>query len=180
MTKTKKAIDPFRIFVIGHNFLVAQHSLRDMGRASHDLMDSLALPTSVVSSFCCELYLKALLHIETGTALRGHNLRKLYDALSRKTRVKLQGLWDEYVESVASEWNRIEKHTGEKIARDLPSALSAGSRAFELMRYRYEDSPEDFQYYLHALPHMLGCVMLELKPEWKERYANLPKLTGDI
>ena len=48
------------------------------------------------------------------------------------------------------------------------------SRAFELLRYRYENAaPPDFQYYLDDLPHMLGHLILGMKPEWEQSAATI-------
>ena len=55
---------------------------------------------------------------------------------------------------------------GRKIARDLPSALAAASKAFERIRYSYEGNTTDLQYFLQDLPQLLGRVILELKLEW--------------
>jgi hypothetical protein len=88
--------------------------------------------------------------------------------LSPQSRKALSELWDKYASERSSQWDEVERASRRKVPRDLAGALSAGSRAFELLRYRYEDAaPPDFQYYLNDLPHMLGYVILRMKPEWE-------------
>jgi hypothetical protein len=163
-------IDPFKIFIQAHNFFQAQELIYE---TQNGLMTfpGFAIPAATLGAFSCELFLKALVCIETRKVPQGHNLRKLFDMLSKSTRNRLGELWDEYAVSRAPQWNVMERDRGRKVARDLPSALFAGSRAFEFLRYRYEEGQE-FQFFLDDLPHMLGMVALELKPEWRQIIPN--------
>lgn len=174
ISKRKTKPDPLRMFLQAHAFFQAQELLYRYGKDDDRAMHALAIPAVTLSAFASELFLKCLLCIETGTTRQGHNLRKLFDALSSQSRERLIALWDNYVLGRASQWDQAEHKLGRKVARDLPAALSAGHQAFELLRYRYEGAaPPDFQFYLDDLPHMLGCVILELKPEWKVSAAEV-------
>jgi hypothetical protein len=164
--------DALKIFLQAHSYFQAQELIYERWKHDPRMLQSFAIPASTLGAFSCELFLKCLVCVETGSVPKGHNLRKLFDLLTRKTRERLAELWDGYAVDRAAQWDQIERKSGKVVARDLPSAISAGSRAFELIRYRYEKSDEDFQFYLDDLPHMLGFVALELKPEWNTVMPN--------
>jgi hypothetical protein len=77
-------------------------------------------------------------------------------------------------------WVKIENSFGDgrKIARDLTSALAGGSTAFEKIRYSYEDDNEEVQFYIGDLPQILGRVILEMKPEWRNRRRRVQEVAG--
>ena len=159
-------IEPEKIFHHAVSFYGAQKVLLrsiDVAIGSPEAQ-SLMIPTATLSAFTCELFLKCLICIERGYAPDGHNLRDLFDLLSGKTRKRIQDRWDDYAKKYEHRWVERERLTG-PIARDLPSALSAGSKAFELLRYMHEEG-EGFQFYIGALPDMLVRVAFELRPDW--------------
>jgi HEPN domain-containing protein len=166
--RQKHNIDPSKIFVQAHRFFRATKMLYEKAKDDPLGPDELVLPAATLSAFTCELFLKCLICIESGDVPRGHNLQALFEKLSVSTKARVEEMWDEYAKHMAPSWDQGELDMGLKIARDLPSAISAGSRAFELIRYRHEDHPDDFQYNLDVLPHMLGCIAFELRPDWKE------------
>jgi HEPN domain-containing protein len=168
MPSSKKAIDPLEIFLHAHSYFQAQELIYAHIDGDEAALQAYAFPTTTLAALACELFLKCLVAIETGHVPRGHNLKKLFDQLSRRTRERLEELWVPYAEYRKAHWDYVEQRADIVVARDLPSALSAGSRVFEIIRYRYEDTGEDYRFYLDDLPHMLGKVALELKPEWEQ------------
>ena len=171
-------IDPSKIFVQADCFFQALAILTNVEPDNTQLAVAIGEPVMVVGSLTIELFLKCMRCIETGEVPRGHNLRILYDGLSLATRHRIQHTWDNEIAVYRrAEWDRFERSLGTKIARDLPSALTAASNAFERIRYSYEGGNENVQYYLQDLPQLLGRVILELRPEWKElqrEYRPLP------
>lgn len=127
-----------------------------------------ALPAAVMSAFASELLLKCIICIETGKVPHGHPLKALFDQLSPTSQTELQRLWDEYAQQRAEEWDYLEKKYGHEIPRTLPEALTAGSNAFEVLRYgHHEKANKSFGGYgLDDLPHLLGRRVLQLRPEW--------------
>jgi hypothetical protein len=71
-------------------------------------------------------------------------------------------MWSDY----AQQRGEAFKQVGLTIEPELTSALAAGRRAFELIRYWHEDPDEDCVFYLGALPNMLFEIAFELRPDW--------------
>jgi hypothetical protein len=164
----KPKIDPADIWVHADCFYQTLALLCNVDPYNAQLAITVAQPTMVVGALTIELFLKCLICIETGSVQRGHDLKELFDLLRPQTQSRVQREWDTLILPFrAPEWDTTEKQLGVTIARDLPSALSAGSEAFEKIRYSYENENENLQYYLQDLPRILGRVILELKPEWK-------------
>lgn len=136
---------------------------------------TLTEPLIVLDALASELFLKCLICIETGSTPPKHDLKQLFDKLSDTARTRIQGFWDsEIAVSRREKWDSLEK-LGLKIARDLPSALAKGAKAFERYRYSYEGNTEDLHYYLEDLPPLLERLILEIKPEFEAfRRAPLP------
>jgi hypothetical protein len=132
-------------------------------------------PRIVIEAFTTELFLKCLICIETGSVPREHNLKKLFDLLSKATRTRIESWWDSEVATRRrEEWDELEKF-GLKIPRDLPKALDKGTDAFKLYRYSYEENTEGLHYYLEDLPALLERLILEMRPDFKNyRRAPLP------
>jgi hypothetical protein len=136
-------------------------------------------PVMVVAAFTIELFLKCLICMETGEVPHIHRLRDLFERLSLQTRSRIQDDWNNTIAAHrAEEWDRLEKMMGVSIARDLPSALAAGSESFERIRYSYEGKTENVQFYLQDLPQLLGRTIISMKPEWRSlnrTYQELPR-----
>jgi hypothetical protein len=99
---------------------------------------TLTEPLIVLDALTSELFLKCLICIETGSAPREHDLKKLFYRLFEPTRSRIQSFWDnEIVPRRREKWDNLER-LGLKIARDLPSALAKGTDAFRQYRYSYE------------------------------------------
>jgi hypothetical protein len=158
--------DPSKIFVQAHRFFRAGKILYEMTTTDELGEEELQIPAGMLYAFACELFLKCLICIEKGYSPHGHDLRILFNKLTPSTRKRLEEVWNQYATTYADRWIEIERNIGCAVARDLPSALAAGSKAFDLIRYRHEDRPIEFKFYLGAFPHMLGKVAFELKPEW--------------
>jgi hypothetical protein len=167
-------IDPSKIFEQANCFYQALTILRDIKPENTQLVVNIGDPGMVVAAFTIELFLKCLLCIEKkGEVPRGHHLRVLFDRLSPSTRSRIQHAWDNSIAPhLAEVWNLHEKRFGIKIARDLPAALCAGGKAFELIRYSYEGKTKHLQFYLIDLPQHLRSIILELKPEWSALRRN--------
>jgi hypothetical protein len=163
-----KKIEPEAIFLQASQFHLAFRALWDWKPNHPSGAKAMHTPAAVLSAFTSELMLKTLVCIETGRVPKGHHLLNLFNDLSANTRERITELWDSYATMHADRWVEIDVAVGSPVARDLPTALRRASKTFELARYYYEEA-EDFQFYLGALPDMLGRVAFELRPDWKER-----------
>ena len=74
-------------------------------------------------------------------------------------------MWTDYVQLYPDQAKTF-KQLGVTLEPELTSALAAGRRAFELIRYWHEDPDEEYVFYLAALPKMLFTVAFELRPDW--------------
>jgi hypothetical protein len=166
-----------RILQQAFSFYKVQEIL--MEREPHDREEAvaLAMTTCLLQAFTSELFLKCLIAIEGGAPPRLHDLLDLFNLLSTPTRSRLQAMWFDYVQRHPEQTETF-KQVGVTIEPELTSALAAGRKAFELIRYWHEDPDEDYVFYLSPLPTMLGRVVFELRPHW----ANPPwgALSGDI
>lgn len=138
-------LDAFRdgtrsIFLNGTNYFRTQQLIHSA--VEYDLnrlvQEGYALPAAMLSAFASELLMKCIICIETGTAPQGHSVKDLFDRLSPASQTELQRLWDDYAQKRAEEWDYLEKKHGHEIPRKLPEALTAGSNAFEVLRYGHE------------------------------------------
>src|SRR5262245_1269350 len=93
--KPKKSLDPFKIFQHASRFHESDRRLRGTFHPSNPYdIGIIVLPSSVLSVFASELYLKCLLCIERGTFPDTHNLKTLFKKLLPSTRRALEDLWD--------------------------------------------------------------------------------------
>jgi HEPN domain-containing protein len=169
--RKEKKIEPDAIFLEAVKFHTASRTLQEWKPWHPSGVRAMDMPFAILNAFSSELFLKALICIETGHIPRGHHLLSLFNALSAKTRKRITEMWDAYAITHADRWPEIEAIIGSPVARDLPTALRLGSKTFELARYYYEGR-EEFQFYIGALPYMLGRVAFELKPDWSKHAAQ--------
>jgi hypothetical protein len=173
MAKPTKKIDPLQIFMHADGFYKAEKIISNIDFNSNpQLAAEVAQAAMVLSALNSELFLKCIICIETGKLAHGHHLGELFGELRPQTRKRIEHIWDtELVPFRNPMWMKIENSFGDgrRIARDLLSALTGGSTAFEKIRYSYEPDNEDVQFYIGDLPRILGRVILEMKPEWRYR-----------
>jgi HEPN domain-containing protein len=156
--------EPERIFQQAIRFHQAQTLLMEI--SPNDQRELLAPPVCVLAAFTIELMLKCLIRIEGGIPPREHDLLCLFNLLSAPTRERLEAMWRDYVQSLPAETTEPFEQAGWPIQSELPSALAAARRGFEVIRYWHEDPDEDCPFYLTELPKMLKSVAFELRPDW--------------
>jgi hypothetical protein len=61
---------------------------------------------------------------------------------------------------------KIEGLAKQGVPTDLPNALFRCTKAFERLRYAYEDQFRDVTFYIGDFPWILARVISEIKPEW--------------
>ena len=157
--------EPERIFRQAIRFHQAQKILM---KSPDDQREVLVQPVCVVAAFTIELMLKCLIRIEGGSPPQIHDLLDLFNRLRAPTRERLEAIWSDYVQQLTPNTIEAFKQVGVTIEPQLISALAAGRRAFELIRYWHEDPDEDYAFYLGALPNMLMKVVFDLRPDWAE------------
>jgi hypothetical protein len=155
-----KPTDNFQIFVQARQFMLADECLR-----RHKDYVNLSRPAVVTSAFATELFLKCLRAMEGPTIPTGHDLSMLYKGLRADTRQRIEASWDAHAASMAKRFDAMETLVGEKIPRDLPTALEQCRNAFTLMRYIYED-PTAGVFYIGDLARMLHDEIITRQPVW--------------
>lgn len=181
---TIKGIDPKDIFLLARGFHLADAILGNTDFSQNPSMGAdLAQPAMVISALNSELFLKCIICIETGEVPTGHNLDVLFNKVSPETRDRIQHMWDtEVVPLRSAMWAKIEAQLTEHgpIKKDLHSALAAGSRSFERIRYSYEPNNKGGRFYISDLPRILGRVILQLKPEWEHLRRPVKELSNPL
>ena len=155
--------EPEHIFRQAIRFHQAQKILE---RSPNDQREALVQPVCVLAAFTIELLFKCLIRIEGGSPPSIHELDDLFKLLSAPTRERLEAMWRDYVQSLPAETTEPFKRIGVTIKPELASALTAGRKAFQRIRYWHEEPGEDFVFYLGDLPTMLFTVVFELRPDW--------------
>jgi hypothetical protein len=119
----------------------------------------------VNGAFAVELYLKCLLTVEGSPVPASHNLKFLFDQLSRESKVKIRSVHNERA-SQDSVFASLERSG---IKTDLDSLLEQGQDVFEQFRYIYEGIPRGKSQIGFALNIFAGCVrdrILDLRLTW--------------
>ena len=160
-----KNINPRDIFHHADKFLGTDEFLRS--KVKGDLLPMVLHPSMVMSAFASELYFKTIHCIDSGLVPPEHDLRSLYNSLPPMRRQLIKALWDENIAKNTELLDNHDKAQGQKIPRDLDSALRDCNRAFEQMRYSYED-PTSIKFYIIDLPRILRSAILEIQPTWKK------------
>jgi hypothetical protein len=159
--KPIKPIDPFQVFNHGIRFLGTDQYLRfSTGGPSSPWAQTIVTPTLVLSAFAAELFLKCLLLIEGQKVEPIHRLDILFRRLSHKRKRRIEEMWN------ADARAKLEPiRTMKNVPTDLPNALVKCGKAFDQLRYFYED-PESVIYYIGDFAWVLMRAIVEIKPEW--------------
>jgi hypothetical protein len=170
-----KNVDPFKIYMHAMGFHVAEDALGRLTlNPNQQLASHVVQPNMILSALTSELFLKCLVCMETTLTPKGHHLFELFKLLKPDTRDGIIKMWDIYIVPQRTQmWDVIDQHHGGKIARDLPGALLASSRAFETIRYEYEPTIQQSEFNIGDLPRILRLVVLEKKPDWANFGRNV-------
>jgi hypothetical protein len=155
-----KLLDARQIFDHACRFLGTDQLLRRVAPGSGSEM-SIVIPTSVLSAFAAELFLKCLLVIEIGQAPPIHRLDTLFKQLSRKRQRRIDELWEQLGRPRIKAFCQQHQHPS-----DLSNALARCGRSFENLRYYYED-PDRALYYIGDFAWVLLHAIVEIHPDWK-------------
>ena len=152
-------IDPRSVFQLACKFASTDLHVRDRNNPKAAFMAS---PSMVLSAFAIELFLKCLLLLEGKELDRTHTLNVLFRKLSHKRKRRIEEVWDK---EARPKVDTLRRKFGLSHPSDLSNALATCGKAFEHMRYGYED-PDRQVFYLGELPTILWRTILELRPEW--------------
>jgi hypothetical protein len=161
-SKTSRPVaDPFQVFNHACRFLGTDQALRQIFGGS-DWTTTIAPPTMVLSAFASELFLKCILILETGEAPENiHLLHVLYPRVSHKRRRQIEEMWDADARPKLARLSQVKN-----LPTDLPNALFQCSRAFEQLRYAYENQFNNVTYYIGDFAWILMRAIVEIRPEW--------------
>jgi hypothetical protein len=154
-------IDPRSVFQLACKFAATEMHVRQRSNPKAAFM---ATPSMALSAFAIELFLKCLLLLEGKEIDRIHTLNVLFRRLSHKQKRRIEEVWDK---EARPKVDTLRRQFGYSHPSDLPNALVTCARAFEHMRYGYED-PDRQVFYLGELSTILWRTILELRPEWAE------------
>jgi len=164
----KPPVDPWEVFKHALRFHLAITRLDEARRQDPAFYDDALIPPMLVwVAFEAELMFKAQLLVETGTLVRGHNLRALFDKLKPDSQNVVEAEWNKVMAANEEDTKRLDAQAGERLPRDLREALDVSGRSFEQLRYMYER--DDHRAYISLLPHALKSALLLLNPDWKAR-----------
>jgi hypothetical protein len=142
-----------------------------------DLNPPATLPNLAIAAFCVELYLKAIYCIETGNAGHGHDLIKLFDALSDESKTRIRESYQEHMTAVQPN-NRAGESVATAVTLGFRNELVKNNDSFPVLRYSYEK--QDWtRNDLVDVRVVLREVILRLKPAWRkavERMGTTPTI----
>ena len=141
---TSKPVDPRNVFQLACKFASTETYIRNTNNPKAAFMAS----PSMVLAFAIELFLKCLLLLEGKEIDRIHTLNVLYRRLSHNRKRRIEEVWEKEARPKVGKLNR---QFGFAHPTDLPNALVTCARAFEHLRYGYED-PDRQVFYLGELP----------------------------
>lgn len=156
-----KAGPTHEVFLHACRFMLADEELRICAVEKPHLHEWLMFPSMVLTAFSCELFLKCLLMVENKPTPSLHNLSHLYEILDSNTKTEIEKYWDAQTARVEHHFVENERITGEKLPRDLKTALKDCGDAFTLLRYNYEDKTCG-KFYIAHLSRVLHAVVLDL------------------
>ena len=151
---------------------ISQRALQ-LAAAHPDQEFYLGLVYGVNCAIATELYLKCLLTVEGSQIPKVHNLKYLFNQVSRESRGKIR-----------RRHNRLaKKHPGLSnfrkigIKTDLDSLLEDGQDVFKLFRYLFEGIPNRMQpvgFALELFGHIIRNRILDLRPKWLSDESTSP------
>jgi hypothetical protein len=157
--KPSKPIDPKSVFQLACKFAATEQHVRSTNNPKARFMAS---PSMVLSAFAIELFLKCLLLLEGKEIDKTHTLNVLFRRLNHNHKRRIEEVWER---EARPKVDQLRRQHGVAHPSDLPNALVTCARAFEHMRYGYED-PERQVFYLGDLPTILWRIILDMRPEW--------------
>jgi hypothetical protein len=158
--KPSNPIDPKSVFQLACKFASTGMYVSERSNVQAAFMAS---PSMVLSSFATELFLKCLLLLEGKEIDRIHTLNVLYRRLSHNRKRRIEEAWEKEARPKIDKLRQF----GFAHPSDLPNALVTCARAFERLRYGYED-PDRQVFYLSDLPTILWRIILDIRPEWEK------------
>jgi hypothetical protein len=172
---------PHSIFIHASGFQkMASTIILDPDKPNFDPLCSSAVVTNM--AFAIELYLKCLIHLETGQLIKSeHNLRKLFARLTKETQKEIEAQFNAGQKSPDYDLSNAPEHIktmNAKLPKNLQEALKVGGDAFIEWRYLYENADGN-PFSLFALPSILNASILKRKPEWRTFRLTKVKV-GDV
>lgn len=177
MKPAKRPPDPLAVFMHARRFRAGyDYTLNIKDPAQMALLGPVTL---TLSAFSSELYLKALLCVETGRLFPGHNLKNLYRNLSGASRRRIDKAWQAHFQTILPKFNAIARTKGTPVpSGSLEDALDLGAHAFEAFRYAFEGALPDFL--ISDLPRLLDDAILDIRPEWRALQPAPPTFLAQI
>jgi hypothetical protein len=160
-----KKIDPVDIYRHGLQFFWAIDTMHGGINREPARGNWIGLPILVTAAFASEIFLKCLICVETGKSVTGHNLKKLFDALTPATRKIVTDKWDRVMVGRKEVIDTLERNSGQRVPRDLNAVLKESADTFVILRYAYEPG-RDFRSLISDLPIPLKETILQIRPEW--------------
>ena len=173
MPKAKRTLqppgDPIAVFC-NAGFFHEAASVLMKAEKSGNASRALAVPASANLAFSCELYLKCLLFIEAKKVQAEHHLKLLFDGLEISTQEAIVKAWNASILKMVS---TDQKSMAENHELDLVVALQRYGKAFEVLRYVYDASPDQIEFGMYHLGDVLRKFIFSIKPEWSDSLREM-------
>jgi HEPN domain-containing protein len=171
--------DPADIFVIAEQFRNASKFL--ILAREHGWQTDVAMPAVTCAAFAMELFLKCLLAMETEKSHETHDLKHLFNRLSKSSQAKIRVYYGPYLPDVKEHVERQYLLAGQPQPPplvDFDFVLDASRRAFPLARYIYERGlPGGQGWIADGIMEAVRKTVLEAHPDWKDAHVATPSVT---
>ena len=173
----KRIVDPQRIFKSAEMFFNAGRAL---GFAIEQQRLDAVWPACICSSLALELYLKCLLlmdHKKTPPAK--HDLKALYDGLSKETKAKIDARFDrKTAQQFIDAAHAVRGAPVSPPVCDVNFELERSRNSFEVLRYIYEHAslPDDANWIAEEVLQAVRKLILDENPLWR----NLKPSSGPL
>jgi hypothetical protein len=163
--KNARQVDPEEVFRLAEVFRESTGTLENAKPRQY-------IPITVNAAFTAELYVKCLLAIDkNGACPSGHDLKLLFDNLSRTFKAKIRkrhellAPHDDSIRFFSFLW-------GSELNLDL--LLDLNGKTFEKVRYSYENNSALFPFGLRTFTICLRDEILSRHPEWEAACSGEP------
>jgi HEPN domain-containing protein len=153
------AVDPKDVFKTAEVFRASSAILNNHG------MPQCMFPMVICSAFSLELYLKALILVESGKPAKGHDLKDLFSKTTPESQKIIRASYETHKTKLDAMFAAVKGVPAPKT--DFDFVLHASAKAFEHFRYAFEGLVKDQEGWM-AGPICDGvrARIVELQPDW--------------
>ncbi len=171
--------DPADMFVVAEQYRNASKWL--ILAPGYGWPPDVAMPGITCAAFAMELFLKCLIASETGKVPETHDLRHLFNRVSKANQSKIRSYFAPYLPDVKRHVEQQHVMAGEPPPLpvvDFDFVLDASRRAFPMVRYIYEKGLPGGQGWLaDGIMESIRKAILDAHPDWRHARQTSPSST---